>query len=64
MITTVLITSFIIVLVLVVYVKVGDLSRNFAEHHPEFGPYRERHGGCCGACPEETCQKHQDEKRG
>jgi hypothetical protein len=60
MITTILITGTIIAVVLVAYAKVERMSRDFADHHPEFGPYRERHGGCCGACPEDTCSKHND----
>ncbi|MCB1872295.1 MAG: hypothetical protein KDI49_09905 [Gammaproteobacteria bacterium] len=39
----------VILAVLGGWVAVQNLSRRFAAQHPEFGPYREKGGGC-GAC--------------
>ncbi len=60
MIATILVSSTIIVLILVAYVKVEALAKSYAERHPEQGPYREKHGTCCGMCPRNTCSHHED----
>ncbi len=44
-----LIASAIIMLVLLGWVAVQQLARQFAERHPEFGPYVEKRG-CGGKC--------------
>ncbi len=54
-----LIASAIIMLVLLGWVAVQHLARQFAARHPEFGPYVEKRGcgGKCSCAEGSSCEK-------
>lgn len=54
----------IILIVMLVWVLVQHLARQFAVRHPEFGPYPEGPGSC-GSCSSGSCsrKKHEGERR-
>jgi len=56
-----LIASITIMLVLLAWVAVQHLARQFAERHPEFGPYIEKRGcgGNCSCAEEDKCKNMQ-----
>jgi len=45
-----ILSSAIILAVLAAWVTVERLYRQFAERHPEHGPYRDPGAGCTGGC--------------
>ncbi|HXK56557.1 MAG TPA: chemotaxis protein [Gammaproteobacteria bacterium] len=63
MLSTYLIAIGIILLIMVGWVAVQHLARQFALRHPEFGSYPEESGGC-GRCGSGSCsrKKNGDER--
>lgn len=49
MVATYAITIALIFLLLAAWMVVRQAARQFAQRHPEFGPYREK-GACGGGC--------------
>ena len=57
--TQYLIAMLLVPALLIGWLLVQQIARNFAKSHPELGPYREEGGGCgksCG-CKGNSCQR-------
>lgn len=50
MITSYLLAMGLIMLLMLAWVSVQQVSRLFARRNPQFGPPREEGGGCGGSC--------------
>ncbi len=52
----------VILLVMLGWVMVQHMTRDFAARHPELGAYREAFGGCDGCgCGATGCRRDEDE---
>ena len=56
MIVTYLLPVVIILIVMLLWVLVQHLARQFARRHPEFGPYPDGPGSC-GGCSNGSCSR-------
>ena len=62
---TYLITVAIILFLMLLWITVQSLARQFAKEHPEFGPPREEGGGCglsCHCTDRSACENLTTEK--
>jgi hypothetical protein len=50
----------IILIIMLGWVAVQHMARLFAARHPEFGPYPEGAGRCCGCGGSENCSRGTD----